>query len=328
MAASSGSVQSIVDPHFHLWDLERNTYPWLSSRPLPVSIAGDVSPIARSYLLDDYLHDARRWKVTGCVHVDAGFDPRDPVGETRWLQAVADERGLPSGIVAAAVLQEPDVERVLAAHSAFASVRGIRHIINWHADPAKTYVQRADLLTDPAWLAGFALLEKYGFSFDLQLYPSQMHDAARLAARHPRTSIILNHAGMPIDRDAEGLALWDSGMRELAAQPNVSVKISGLGMVDWHWTAESIRPFVLRTIDYFGVERCMFASNFPVDRLYGSFDSLFDAFALLVADFTGAEQRRLFGGTASRIYRLDDFALTSGGLARDGRHDTEREKTQ
>lgn len=298
----------IVDPHFHLWDLARGPYPWLTSGPLWDGISGDITSIAHSYLFDDYMRDQGRWKVTQSVHVEAGYDPQDPVGETRWLQAIADEHTMPNGIVAAAALHQPGVERILAAHCEFANVRGVRHCVNWHGNPAKTVVDRPDLLTDAAWLAGFRLLEKYDLSFDLQLYPSQMQDAARLAARHPQTRIILNHAGMPIDRNRAGIASWHSGMKALAAQPNASVKISGLGMVDWNWNIESIRPFVLSTIDYFGVDRCMFASNFPVDRLYSSFERLYDAFAALVRDFTHGEQRRLFGATAARIYRLSEFA--------------------
>jgi predicted TIM-barrel fold metal-dependent hydrolase len=294
----------IVDPHFHLWDLERNHYPWLMQRPLPASVAGDVSPIARSYLLEDYRRESTRWQVIAGVHVDAGFDPSDPVAETRWLQALAAESGFPQAIVAAAQLHDPAVERVLEAQAAFPNVRGIRHIINWHRDAAKTYVDRPDLLTDSAWNAGFTLLRRYGLSFDLQLYPSQMADAAALAARHPDTLLILNHAGMPVDRDAEGLAAWQAGMRVLAAQPNVAVKISGLGMMDWTWTTETLRPTVLETIDIFGVARCMFASNFPVDRLYSSFDTLFDAFAEIVQAFSADERRALFAENARRLYRL------------------------
>jgi predicted TIM-barrel fold metal-dependent hydrolase len=295
---------SVIDPHFHLWDLERNNYPWLMQRPLPASVAGDVSAIARSYRLDHFLAESTRWKVVGCVHVDAGFDPADPVAETRWLQEVAAEGGFPQGIVAAAQLHDPAVERVLAAQAAFPNVRGIRHIINWHRDPAKTYVARPDLLTDSAWNAGFALLRRYGLSFDLQLYPSQMPDAAALAARHPDTPIILNHAGMPVDRDENGIAEWRSGLRVLAAQPNVAVKISGLGMMDWTWTTATLRPFVLETIENFGPARCMFASNFPVDRLYSSFDTLFDAFDEIVKSFSADERRALFLETARRLYRL------------------------
>lgn len=294
----------IVDPHHHLWDLERFSYPWLSARPLPASVAGDVAPIAKSYLLDDYLADTAKQKVVKSVHVDAGFDPSQPVEETRWLQSIADQRGFPHGIVARAELHRPDVETTLASHCRFPNVRGIRHIVNWHPDPAKTYVTKPDFLTDPAWLRGFAQLKRYNLSFDLQLYPSQMADAAALAAAHGDTTIILNHAGMPVDRDPEALSLWRAGMRALGAQPNVWVKISGLGMVDWRWTEQSIRPFVLETIEIFGPDRCMFASNFPVDKLYSSFDALYDAFKSIVSDFSVGERRKLFSDTALAVYRI------------------------
>lgn len=294
----------IVDPHHHLWDLERFSYPWLSARPLAASVAGDVAPIAKSYLLDDYLADTAKQKVVKSVHVDAGFDPAQPVEETRWLQSIADQRGFPHGIVARAELHRPDVETTLASHCRFPNVRGIRHIVNWHPDPAKTYVTKPDFLTDPAWLRGFAQLKRYNLSFDLQLYPSQMADAAALAAAHGDTTIILNHAGMPVDRDPEALSLWRAGMRALGAQPNVWVKISGLGMVDWRWTEQSIRPFVLETIEIFGPDRCMFASNFPVDKLYSSFDALYDAFKSIVSDFSVGERRKLFSDTALAVYRI------------------------
>ena len=134
----------------------------------------DVAPIAKSYLLDDYLADAANQNVVKSVHVDAGFDPSQPVAETRWLQSIANQRGFPHGVVARAELHRSDVETMLAAHCRFPNVRGIRHIVNWHPDPAKTYVTKPDFLTDPAWLRGFARLKRYNLSFDLQLYPSQM----------------------------------------------------------------------------------------------------------------------------------------------------------
>ncbi len=294
----------IIDPHHHLWDLERLAYPWLQTRPLPPSVAGDVAPIAKSYLLDDYLADAAGHNLIKSVHFDGCFDPARPVEETRWLQSIADARGFPHGIVARAELHRPDIEQLLAAHCAFANMRGIRHIVNWHKDPAKAVVSKPDFLTDAAWLRGFGLLRKYNLSFDLQIYPSQMADAAALAQAHPDTMIVLNHAGMPVDRDAEAIALWRDGMRRLAAAPNVWVKISGLGMVDRHWTEASIRPFVLDTIDIFGVDRCMFASNFPVDKLYSSFDTLYGAFKSIVADFSADERRKMFHATAATVYRL------------------------
>jgi predicted TIM-barrel fold metal-dependent hydrolase len=296
----------IVDAHMHLWDLSRISYPWLTP-PLPVGITGDVTPIARPYLLEDYLRDAAApgsgVRVTKIVHVEAGADPADALAETRWLQSLSDTRGFPQAIVAHAELEKPDVATLLADHAAHRNVRGIRQIINWHADPAKTYTRR-DLLAEEAWQRGFALLERYGLSFDLQIYPSQMPAAARLAARHPDTPMILNHAGMPCDKDAAGIEAWRTGMRALAKRPNVSVKISGLAMLDWHWSRESLAPFVLETLETFGAGRVMIASNFPVDRLFGTFAGFTGAYLSLLGGASESERAQLFARNAERIYRI------------------------
>lgn len=294
----------IVDPHMHLWDLDRHYYAWLQDTPLPNNPAGDMGPIAyRSYGLDDYLADAEGWNVVEVVHVECGLPPKDQLSETDWLQALADERGVIGGIVAGANLDDPAVEAMLAAHAARRCTRGVRQIVNWHTDPAKTYGP-TDKLLDPQWRAGFALLAKYGLSFDLQLYASQMATAAALADAHPDIPVIVNHAGMPTDRDEAGLAAWREGLAMLAARPNVSCKISGLAMVDRAWTTQSLKPFVLRVIETFGVERCMFASNFPVEKVHGSFTGFYAAYDAITADFSDDERLALFAGSARRIYRL------------------------
>jgi len=294
----------IVDPHFHLWDLSFGKHPWLAKRPLDRSIAGDLAPLAVSYLLEDYLADIKRQNVVKAVHIEAAWDPDDPVSETRWLQGVADRHGFPHGIVGRCRLHRPDAAQVLEGHAAHPNIRGIRQNLNWDKDPVRVMCERPDLLTDSAWREGFGRLNRHGFSFELQLYAGQMEDGARLARDFPDTQIILDHVGMPIDRDPEGLALWRRGMRLLAEAPNIAVKLSGLGMVDWHWTVDSLRPFILEAIDMFGLDRAMFASNFPVDKLYSSFDALYEAFKTIVAGFTEAERRKLFHDNAVRIYRL------------------------
>ena len=276
--------------------------------PLAPRLEGDVRPIAKDYLLRDYLADVRNQNVVKSVHVECGWDPSNPVGETEWLQRHSRQARLPHGIVARATLDAQDVEQILEGHARHKNVRGIRHAINWHPDPAKTYVNRPDLIRTDAWRRGFGLLRRFGLSFDLQLYPAQMADAAALAHAYPDVLIILDHAGMPVDRNEEGLRLWRRGMQELATAANVVVKISGLGTVDWNWTVESIRPFVLQTIDAFGVSRCMFASNFPVDKLYSDFDTLYAAFREITAPFSDQERRMLFHDNAARYYRLLDVS--------------------
>ncbi|HEY6923159.1 MAG TPA: amidohydrolase family protein [Steroidobacteraceae bacterium] len=296
-----------VDAHMHLWDLQKIPYPWLTP-PLQVGgVNGDVSPIAKTYLLDDYLQDARGAgddvHIVKVVHVEAGADPAAALAETGWLQSVANSRGYPQAIVAHAALNDPKVEALLEQHASHPNVRGIRQILNWHQDPRKTYTP-ADLLPDPAWEKGYTLLRKYGLSFDLQIYPSQMATAAALAGRHPDTPVILNHAGMPVDRDPAGLQAWRTGMRALAQHRNVFTKISGLAMMDWHWTTESLRPFVLETIEIFGVDRCLLASNFPTDKLFGSFERQFSAYRTILSECSAAERARMFATNAERVYRI------------------------
>lgn len=294
----------IVDPHMHLWDLDRHYYGWLQDVPLPNNPAGDMTPIAyRSYGLADYFRDTAGWDVAACVHVECGLPRDQQLSETDWLQGLAADGGYPQGIVAGAELNDPNVERLLAAHAERPNVRGIRQIVNWHPDPLKTYSDR-DLLQDEQWRRGYGLLSKYGLRFDMQIYPGQLAEAARLAGEHPETPVVLNHTGMPTDRDEAGLQQWRDGMALLAERPNVSVKISGLAIVDRGWTTESIRPFVLRTIETFGVDRCMFASNFPVESVHGAFAAHYGAYDEITRDFSADERARLFAGTAEAVYGL------------------------
>ena len=294
----------IVDCHVHLWDLSRARYGWLQDDPLPNNPAGDMSPIAhRDYLLKDYLADTTNWRVDKIVHVEAGQQRGHQLAETDWLQAMADDHGYPHGVVAGADLTDPYLDALLEAHAARPNVRGVRQIVCWHADPMKTY-NPVDPLLDPVWRAGFGKLARHGLSFDLQLYPSQMANAVELADAHPDIPLIINHAGLPTDRNAEGLAAWRAGLKALAERPQVSIKISGLGITDRAWTLQSIQPVVLTCIETFGTRRAMFASDFPVERVHGTFDAFYSAFDAIAAGFSADERDRLFAANAEAIYRI------------------------
>ena len=289
-----------VDAHAHLWDLRRISYPWLKPPFGDGGPNGNVESIATTYLLDDYRHEAARWNVVGMVHVEAGADLRESLAETDWLQAMADREGMPNGIVAFAALDCANLETRLFDYKRRANVRGIRHIVNWHADPDRSYTLR-DVTRDEAWQAGFARLGRHGLSFDLQAYPGQFPGLAELFARHPEIPVIVNHTGMGINGEED----WLAGMRPLAALDHVSVKISGMGFVWRPLDPAAIRARVLRTIDLFGAGRCMFASNFPTDRLFGGFDETLGLLADSVANLSEAERRALWAGNANRIYRLN-----------------------
>lgn len=294
----------IVDPHQHFWDLGRNDYPWLCD-PVPIPFRyGDYTSLRRTYLPEDYRRDAAGFEVVGTVHCEAEWNPADPVGETRWLEGMSREHGLPSACIAQAWLDRPDAPEVLAAQAASPLVRGIRH--KPHAAPSPSEARRGEpgSMDDPAWRRGYGLLAQHGLSFDLQTPWWHLDAAADLARDVPATQIILNHTGLPGDRSAEGLAAWRRGLERVADCPNVAVKISGLGRPGLPWTVEANGPVIREAIAIFGTRRCMFASNFPVDRLCGSYADIVRGFAATVVDLTEADCTRLFHDNAVRIYRL------------------------
>ena len=290
----------IVDAHQHFWDLERNYLPWLCAEPMIPFRYGDYSALRRSYLPRDYLRDAAGHDVVKTVYVETEWDPQDFVGETRWLQGIIAETGFPHAIVAGARLDHPEVEAVLAGHAAFARVRGIRHKPRAAPAPGQVQIGAPGSVGDPAWRRGYALLAKYGLSFDLQTPWWHLPEAAELARNFPETLIVLNHTGLPADRSAEGLAGWRRAMAILAAAPNVALKISGLGQPGQPWTVESNGPIVRDALSIFGVDRCMFASNFPVDGLCADFNTIFAGFKAIVRHLSQAKQRKLFCTNAMR----------------------------
>ena len=294
----------IVDCHHHFWDLSGNNYPWLCD-PIPVHFRyGDYSSIKRNYFPADYRRDVAPYRVVKTVHEEAWWDRRNPVAETRWLEGVAKEHGLPNACVAAAWPARDDIEEVLAGHAKSPLVRGIRNFPVPAPSAREAKRGEAGSMDDPKWRRGYALLGRHGFSFDLQVPWWHMDAAAELAADFPRTQIVVVHAGLPIDRSAEGLAGWRRALEQVAAHSNVAIKVSGLGEPGRPWTLESNGPVIRDAIEIFGADRAMFASNFPVDSIVGSFTTIYDGFRAAVADRPLAEQNKLFHDNAVRIYRL------------------------
>ena len=300
-AATPREAFALVDAHQHFWDPSRHYYPWLCDEP-PIQFRyGDYRSIRRRYLPPDYRADAAPYVVEHSVYVETEWDPRDPVGEMRYIETLRREHGLPSVAVAQAWLDRDDAAQVLEQQAAFPFVRSIRHKPRANPSPADAAPGGT---TDARWREGFRELARRGLRFDLQTPWWHLHEAARLAADFPDTTIVLNHTGLPADRGAEGIDGWKRAMTTLAACPNVVVKISGIGQPGKRWTAEANRGIVLAVIDRFGVDRCMFASNFPVDSLCATFGEIFDGFRAIVSDLTAGEQRALFHDNAIRHYAI------------------------
>jgi predicted TIM-barrel fold metal-dependent hydrolase len=294
----------IVDAHQHFWDLRRNYHPWLCDpEPIPFRY-GDYSALKRSYLPPDYRRDTAGFEVVKTVHVEAEWDPQTPLAETLWLESVAKEHGLPTACVAQARLDRDDAGEVLAAQAARPLVRGIRHKPSAAASPTEARRGEAGSMDDPAWRRGYATLSALGLSFDLQTPWWHLDAAAELARDFPNAQIVINHTALPADRSPEGLAGWRRAIELVAACENVALKISGLGRPGLPWTVEANAPVIRAAIAAFGVERCLFASNYPVDSLVGSFREIFSGFGAAVSDLPADAKEKLFHDNAVRIYRL------------------------
>ena len=300
------TLPDFIDTHHHLWDLENNRYPWLQEGI--DHFVGDYSPIRKTFLISDFLAGAEGLPLVKSVHVQAEWDHNaDPVGETSWLQRVADapgSRGMPNAIIGYADLADPSVENTIARHAEHANWRGIRHMLNWSDDPGLRFAERGDLMQDKQWRAGYRLLATYNGSFDLQVWPWQLKEAAQLAKDIPEVPVILDHTGMPKDWDSEGIGMWRDGMKSIAEAENIAVKISALGMMKPDWTVSDITPFVLDTIEIIDIDRCMFASNFPVDSLFSDYAMLWNAYDEITNDFSPQERARLFRDNAEKFYRI------------------------
>ena len=292
---------AIVDAHQHFWDPTRHHYPWLCDEPPITFRYGDYRALRRPYLPEHYRADALPFHVSHTVYVEAEWDPDDADGEMRYVDTLRRDFWLPSVAIAQAWLHRPDNEAQLERHASWPWVRGVRH--KPRANPSPNDAAPGGMV-DAHWRAGFSRLQPNGMHFELQTPWWHLPEAAQLARDFPDTRIVLNHTGLPADRSAAGIAGWKRAMAELAPCPNVAVKISGLGQPGQPWTAAANRTIVLTTIELFGVQRCMFASNFPVDGMCARFATIYGGFDDITRDFAPNERRALFRDNALRIYRI------------------------
>ena len=236
-----------------------------------------------------------------------------------WLISDPDtpgSGGFPHAIVAWADLSQTNVEGILEGHCDSANVRGVRQMLNDTPKPtpkpvksvevenANLLEKHGNLLRNQTFLQQFSLLRKYDLSFDMQIFPWQTREGSRLVAAHPDTAFILNHTIMPFDRSEAGLEIWRDAPATYAGFPNAVLKVSGLGMAPGGWNPAMNRRLVREAIEVFGPARCLFASNFPVDKLMSDYDAVWNLFRDVVSDLSPIEQAAMLRTNAERVYRI------------------------
>ena len=305
-AASGEPNLPVVDAHHHLWRLSGGplAYPWLQDPQPHDFFLGDYAALKRDYLPADYRRDAAGHRVVKTVHVEAECRRDQQVAETRWLTEMNARHGMPDAIVAHAWFHTADAEEILAEQKSFALVRGIRSKPVTGRRAGESVAGAAGSMQDPHWLKGLRLLRTFDLAWDLRVPTWHLEEAAQVASANPDIPVALNHTGFPWDRSVAGLDHWRRGMKALAACEQVSCKLSCLCLPDAPWDYAGNRRIVLEAIDLFGIERCMFASNFPVDGLRVTFDRLFKDFGRMTGELSASENRKLFHDNAAKFYRL------------------------
>ena len=293
----------IIDAHHHLWDLNEIKHTWLAERGV-TRFFGDPAPIQKNYFVSDFKEDQGNLPIVGSVHVQCGVALEHNVKETEFVQAQSDSQGMANAIVAFCDVTAKNAQTELDQHQAYKNLRGVRQIVGRDAvEDAKNGTNA--LLENPAFKDGLKTLIKRKLSFDLQLTPPLLPAAAKLFKSIEDVPVAICHAGSPQDFSKEGMRDWERGLKDFAEHGNMICKISGLGMFDQSWTADSLRERVFRTIDVFGPSRIAFGSNFPVDKLYASYVKTFEAFMTLTQGCSESEQDDMFFNTAKNFYRIE-----------------------
>jgi len=298
----------IVDAHHHIWIPEQSEpdlgYGWLrdigSIKPF-----GDPTAIQRDYPWGEYADESQQHQLVGSVYVQCDGAIADPVAETAWVQSVVDLPANQFGIVGLADLAGTNAQQHIEAQCKFESFKGVRQIISYLDDNPQLCFSSEHLLRNAQWRDQFALIADNGLSFDLQLYPEQMQEAAVFFSAYSKVPIVIDHAGSPHDQTPNGMALWREGITALSELDNVSVKLSGFGMFDRNWSSDSIAPIVDGLLGAFGAHRVMYGSNFPVDKLMAGFDDTVNRVLECVAPAGDEMVSAVFEHTAKNIYKIN-----------------------
>jgi predicted TIM-barrel fold metal-dependent hydrolase len=291
----------MIDAHFHIW--RQADLPWLMG-PMQPRIFGPYEPIRRDYPVEEYLSDGAAGGITGAVYVQANWAPDRAMDEVRFVVESARRAAFPVGIVAYADMLAEDIRPALDVLAKEPAVRGVRMQLHWHENPLYRFASRPDLARDQVLQRNVARLADYGLSFDLQVFAGQMAGAAELAAACPKVTFVLQHAGMLEDLSEAGVAEWQQGMTLLAGEPNVVSKLSGLGTFLRRNDPRHIAFIVGETVRLYGAGRCLFGSNFPIEKLWTTYADLIAAHRAAAASLTSAEQAQIFAGTARQTYKL------------------------
>jgi L-fuconolactonase len=285
-----------IDAHQHFWRYSPETHGWITD---------DMSKIRRDFLPVDLDPELVANDVCGTVAVQAEQSEK----ETRFLVELADSTNTILGVVGWVDLRAHDLSQRLEHYSQFESLVGFRHIVQ--AEPDDRFLLREDVLR------GMASLERYGFTYDILIYPRQLAAAVALVEKFPAQRFVIDHLAKPDIRGGSGFGAWRDGIRALARHPNVYCKVSGMVTeADWaSWKPADFAPYLDVAFDAFGIDRVMFGSDWPVCLVAATYTQIVGALEQYAQKLSPADRNKVFCANAARFYGLE---MPAHGLAAQG----------
>ena len=281
----------IIDSHQHFWQVGRFDYPWMTP---------DIELLCRDYLPGMLEPILQRNGVAQTVLVQAS----NSVEETLWLLELADENSFIAGVVGWIDLQDEGTAQQLDVLTTCSKLKGVRHLVE--SEPAD------DWLTQATVVRGLRELGARGLTYDLLVHPRHLKYATQVVAQCPDTRFVVDHMAKPPIKTGE-IGEWARELKPLAAFPNVSCKLSGLVTeANWsNWRVEDLKPYVETSLEYFGPERMIFGSDWPVCLLAATYERVLDALQSLLAHLNEDERRRIFSDNAVKFYRLEEEEIAA-----------------
>lgn len=301
-------LQPLIDAHHHFWALDKSVpYPWLEDQHVKGFFLGDYDAIRQPFLPDDLRTLVPEgYRLAGSVHCEAEARRDSAVAETEWIDTLGKRDGLPRAHVGWAAFGDPACAEQLDAQQASPLFRGVRAkpLTATTPDRVQSVQGERGSLQDRRWCEGLSMLSERGLSWDLRVPAWHLKEAAETLEAYPALRVILNHTGLPWDRTPKGLAQWREGMRALAANPNVAVKLSELGTPFHVWDSAANLALLCETLESFGPHRCLFASNFPVSGLKISYQGWLSLVALAIEQSAPGHRQAVLHDNALDWYRL------------------------
>jgi predicted TIM-barrel fold metal-dependent hydrolase len=301
--AGGRAASGVIDAHAHLLNTAELRYRWIEPRnPALTHLLSNYYDIARDFTPADYTRAVAGTGITAVVACE--FGAADPIAEAQWVQRCHDATGTPAAFIAAVDLSSPNVRDDLARYADLPVVRAVRQPLYWANNPLTRLGARPDFLTDPVWLRGFERVAATGLVWDLLLYDEQLPQAVQLLKSFPEVTIVLEAAGWPLDRGADGFWRWRDRLAAISRYPNVFLKLQGLALI-FGVNGAAIGPWLRAAVDIFGADRCLFATHLPVDGLLWTCEQLLNVTRASLRGLDPTAERDYLAGTAERVYVPD-----------------------